>query len=117
MKDLINRYFDGELTELTDDLAGTVDLAVTVGVLHHVPDDTGEQIVASAHHALRPGGRFVVLEPHLHEGQNPISRALSSAIEASSSARRATTGVSSRPRSRTWTRPATRRCCGCRTRW
>ncbi len=54
----------------------SVDRIVTVGVLHHVPDDVATTIVETAKRLLRPGGRFVALEPHMYPGMHPVSRAL-----------------------------------------
>lgn len=57
-------------------IQGRFDLAVAFGVLHHVDDDEARNIVRYAHSMLRPGGRFVSIDPVFLPRQNPIARAL-----------------------------------------
>lgn len=52
------------------------DVAICVGVLHHLADPVVRSMSAEIASRLRPGGRFVALEPHFHDGQHPISRSL-----------------------------------------
>ena len=69
-------FVDGSFDELATSIEGTIDIAVTVGVLHHVDDDTAHELLAGAYRSLRPGGRFVALEPHLHDAQHRVAREL-----------------------------------------
>jgi SAM-dependent methyltransferase len=46
------------------DLGGRVDFALAVYVIHHAADLAG--LVADVHSALKPGGRFLVIEPRHH---------------------------------------------------
>jgi ubiquinone/menaquinone biosynthesis C-methylase UbiE len=46
------------------DLAGRVDLALAVYVLHHAAD--AARLVGEVHRVLRPGGAFLVVEPGHH---------------------------------------------------
>ena len=57
-------------------LAGAFDLAIAIGVLHHLDDSGAQTLVDLARNQLRPGGRLVTLDPVLVAGQNPIARAL-----------------------------------------
>ena len=57
-------------------LEGGFDLAIAIGVLHHLDDLEARTLVDLARHQLRPGGRLVTLDPVLVEGQHPIARAL-----------------------------------------
>ena len=45
------------------------DLALAVGVLHHLDDEAASNLVAVAAAALKPGGRFVTLEGVFYDGQ------------------------------------------------
>jgi SAM-dependent methyltransferase len=46
-----------------DERLRDADLVMCLGVLHHLEDDEVRQLFAFAHHHLKPGGRFVGLEP------------------------------------------------------
>lgn len=50
------------------------DIVITVGLLHHLDDDAARKVIRLARLALRPGGRFVSLDPVFAAGQNPIAR-------------------------------------------
>lgn len=52
------------------------DVVVSIGVLHHIDDDTCRQILPGIASLLADGGRFVVAEPHLHDEQHWIAREL-----------------------------------------
>jgi len=51
-----------------------VDLVICTGVLHHLDDAEASTMLALAHASLRPGGRFVGLEPAHLVQQDPVSR-------------------------------------------
>lgn len=51
------------------------DRAVAKGVLHHLDDDEAIELFASAHRALRPGGRLVTIDPAYVAGQSRIAKA------------------------------------------
>jgi SAM-dependent methyltransferase len=53
-----------------------LDAVIGVGILHHLDDTTARNVLAKAAELLRPGGRFIGIEPVLHAGQNPIARLL-----------------------------------------
>jgi SAM-dependent methyltransferase len=44
-------------------LAGTVDLVLCNGVLHHLSDEDADEVLSIARKLLAPAGRFVALEP------------------------------------------------------
>jgi len=52
------------------------DLAMGIGVLHHLNDATARHFMRIARAALRPGGRIYTLDPCFAPGQNPIARFL-----------------------------------------
>lgn len=53
---------------------GKFDLALLVGVLHHLDDEACLHLLRNARRALRPGGRLVTLDGVFHPGQRPLSR-------------------------------------------
>jgi len=68
-------FLCGHVEELQS-LEHSVDQAVAIGVLHHVPDDTAFELLTAVKNSLKPGGRFVALEPYLYAGQHWIAREL-----------------------------------------
>jgi SAM-dependent methyltransferase len=52
------------------------DIAVAVGVLHHLDDSTVSALMTDVAGVLRPGGIFVTVDPVLHVGQSTISRGI-----------------------------------------
>jgi cyclopropane fatty-acyl-phospholipid synthase-like methyltransferase len=52
------------------------DIALAVGLLHHLDDDEARTFVGMAKRALRPGGRLITIDPCLAERQNRIARLL-----------------------------------------
>jgi len=52
------------------------DVAICVGVLHHLTDAVVESMAAEVARRLRPGGRFIALEPHFHDDQHVVSKTL-----------------------------------------
>jgi len=62
--------------EQLDEAEREFDVAICIGVLHHLTDQVVQSMSKEVHRRLRPGGRFVALEPHFHDGQHPVSKAL-----------------------------------------
>lgn len=54
------------------------DLAMSIGVLHHLNDDEVRGALTTARAVLGQGGRFVSIDPTFAEGQHPIGRFLAS---------------------------------------
>lgn len=52
------------------------DLALSVGVLHHLTDDESRALFRLAHVALRPGGRLICMDPAFTPDQSRIARQL-----------------------------------------
>lgn len=50
------------------------DLVIACGVLHHVDDKTTYDLLKLAYSALKPGGRFVTVDPCFASDQNPLAR-------------------------------------------
>ncbi len=50
------------------------DLALGIGILHHLDDDEGSHFMAVAKTALVPGGRLITMDPCYVHGQSSIAR-------------------------------------------
>lgn len=50
------------------------DIALAMGVLHHLDDSEARDLLHLAHAALRPGGRLVTIDPCVGEGQSSLAR-------------------------------------------
>lgn len=57
----------------TDERVRDADLVICFGVLHHLNDDEARRLLAFARENLKPGGRFVGLEPCLLAHQSKLS--------------------------------------------
>jgi ubiquinone/menaquinone biosynthesis C-methylase UbiE len=58
-----------------DDLAGAVDLALALHVVHEVPDQAA--FFGQLAHTLKPGGRLLVVEPKGHVKEADLARSMS----------------------------------------
>lgn len=52
------------------------DLVIACGLLHHVNDQIAHEVFKLAHAALKPGGRFITIDPCFSPDQNAIARYL-----------------------------------------
>ncbi|MGN6087564.1 class I SAM-dependent methyltransferase [Trinickia sp.] len=62
---------------LTSDELSTMepfDIALAVGLLHHLDDDEARGFIQMTKRALKPGGRLITIDPCFADGQNPIAR-------------------------------------------
>lgn len=53
-----------------------VDVAVAIGLLHHLDDGLAGRLLQAVQAALKPGGRLITADPCLYPGQSPIIRAV-----------------------------------------
>ena len=51
-------------------------MAMAIGVLHHMNDESVTEVFELARSVLEPGGRLVTIDPALVDGQHPIARLL-----------------------------------------
>jgi SAM-dependent methyltransferase len=51
-----------------------MDIAVAIGVLHHMDDAAARELFYLACSSLKSGGRFITLDPCFEDGQNPLAR-------------------------------------------
>lgn len=68
----------GSLETLEKDVSGPFDLAVCVGVLHHLDDSVVDSLCQLVADRLTPQGRFVTIDPAFVEGQHWFARWLAS---------------------------------------
>ena len=67
-------FLVGDAADLDLDLGGDFDVAYAFGVLHHLPDALATNLIEGAIRRLRPGGRFVSIDPTIAPGQGWASR-------------------------------------------
>lgn len=72
------------------------DVVICSGVLHHLDDAIAIDIIRMAFSALKPGGRFLSIDPVFESGQNPIARYLISKDRGQNVRTRAEYGVLAR---------------------
>lgn len=51
-----------------------VDVAVAIGLLHHLDDDRSRNLLSDVAATLKPGGRLITADPCFHVGQSPLIR-------------------------------------------
>lgn len=68
------RFILGDASDPSVDLGENYDVAYAFGVLHHIPDTLARSLISGAMKRLRPGGRFVTIDPTLVQGQGAVSR-------------------------------------------
>jgi len=50
------------------------DIAVAIGLLHHLDDSQSRELLSAVIKALKPGGRLITADPCFHAKQSPIIR-------------------------------------------
>ncbi len=70
------RFVHADLAALSSLEIGTFDVAVAIGVVHHLDDELAERVVRAVHDKLRDGGRFVCIDPAFHPEQRSVARVL-----------------------------------------
>jgi SAM-dependent methyltransferase len=53
---------------------GLADIAVAIGILHHLDDAIAANLLRAAARVLKPGGRMIMVDPCYHAGQTIIQR-------------------------------------------
>jgi len=80
LKDRIELRLAGQDKLGLKDLAGAVDFAAALHVVHEVPDQAA--FFAEVYSTLRPGGRLLVVEPKGHVSEDNFGRTLAAARAA-----------------------------------
>lgn len=65
-----------DITLLAPDDLPPCDLAIAIGVLHHLDDQGVGRLLGNLHQRLAPNGRVITIDPALQPGQSPFARAL-----------------------------------------
>jgi ubiquinone/menaquinone biosynthesis C-methylase UbiE len=78
--DRIDRRLSDGVSLGLGDLAGTIDFAVALHVVHEVPDQA--RFFTEIHDALKPGGRLLFREPKGHVSAEAFEASLAAAREA-----------------------------------
>lgn len=68
------RFHCAGADQIRDLAEGHFDLAMSIGVLHHLRDSEAEDLCKSAAALLAPGGRFVTVDPAFVAGQHIIAK-------------------------------------------
>src|ERR1700759_31621 len=66
-------FYVGDVTTF-EPQAPSFDVAVAIGVLHHLDDAGARRLLATAARSLRPGGRMITVDPTFVEHQHPLAR-------------------------------------------
>lgn len=69
-------FINADLNELSSVNIGKFDIAVAVGVLHHLNDEVATNLVRAVRDKLVGGGRFVTIDPAFHPDQRANERIL-----------------------------------------
>lgn len=68
------RFLVGDVNRLPELTAGSFDLALAAGLVHHLEDDEATGLYRRVVELLRPGGRLVTIDPCRAPDQSPIAR-------------------------------------------
>lgn len=69
-------FLCADVTRIGADELPQCDLAIAIGVLHHLDDEGARDLLASLHERLAPGGRLVTVDPAFEPGQSWLARAM-----------------------------------------
>lgn len=68
------RFHCGRVADAIGAGLGPFDLALAIGVLHHIDDGEARELFRDAYQALAPGGRLITADPCYFDGQSPLRR-------------------------------------------
>jgi SAM-dependent methyltransferase len=69
-------FFCVDVAAAKAEALGRFDLAFSFGVLHHLSDEVVARVVELVRTVVRPGGKFVTIDPCYLPGQSPIAKLL-----------------------------------------
>jgi SAM-dependent methyltransferase len=64
------------VAELPDLRVGQFDIAIAIGLLHHISDESADVLLRGVRDVLTPGGRLVTLDPVFSPDQKTSARVL-----------------------------------------
>jgi len=68
------RFFCDDINSIHAHGVGPFDVAIAIGVLHHIDDEQALGLFAKVHEVLAPGGRLLTADPCFFDGQPWITR-------------------------------------------
>jgi SAM-dependent methyltransferase len=66
-------FIEARVQDLATKLDSQFDIAIAIGILHHLDDQEAQGLFRASQTLLRPGGRLIVSDPVLRPSQNPIA--------------------------------------------
>jgi SAM-dependent methyltransferase len=70
----LGRFICDDVARFGDHGLAPVDIAVAIGILHHIDDDAAVNLLRAAATVLKPGGRLVTADPCFHPKQSFAQR-------------------------------------------
>jgi SAM-dependent methyltransferase len=67
-------FIEAGVRDMPENLAGSFDIVIAIGVLHHLGDAEAGTLFVAGHKALKPGGRLVTSDPVLRSPQRLVAR-------------------------------------------
>jgi len=67
-------FIHARVQDLAEKLHSEFDLAIAIGVLHHLDDEEARELFRAVGKLLKTGGRLVVSDPVFRPRQNPLAR-------------------------------------------
>jgi len=67
-------FVHARVQDLAEKLHSQFDLAMAIGVLHHLDDGEARELFRAVGKLLKAGGRLIVSDPVSRAGQNPLAR-------------------------------------------
>jgi cyclopropane fatty-acyl-phospholipid synthase-like methyltransferase len=67
-------FIHARVQDLAEKLHSQFDLAIAIGVLHHLDDGEAKELFRAVGELLKAGGRLIVSDPVFRPRQNPLAR-------------------------------------------
>jgi SAM-dependent methyltransferase len=68
------QFICDDVANFSDHVLASVDIAVAIGILHHLDDEVARRMLAATATVLKPGGRLITVDPCYHSEQSAIQR-------------------------------------------
>jgi SAM-dependent methyltransferase len=67
-------FICGDVAEFAGHGLAPADIAVAIGILHHLDDEVVRSLLRATASALKPGGRLIAVDPCYHPEQSAVQR-------------------------------------------
>jgi SAM-dependent methyltransferase len=64
----------GDVSEVASQEDGTFDIALALGLLHHIDDESAARLMETIWRLLKPGGRLITVDPAITGNQSALAR-------------------------------------------